>query len=219
MTEPGFSQIAHYRTQLGRLKTIRVKHDLIGRQGEIALILQRHLLSIARERHLRVLDIGAYDKAFGRALARHNPDFTYHSVDVDSSNEHEYHDIRDVNGTYDAICMFELIEHLALPEAIELLRRAYSLLNPGGRMFISTPNPDHPTRYFSDVTHKQPWPAGDLYAVLRGLGFSRTHVEMYGVIYTPPNLSRLLLMELRHIMWHFIGIERRGGILAIATKG
>lgn len=218
MAIPSFSEIVRYRSEVPGLRTIAVTHDLIGRQGRIAPVLLRHLELLSRRKSFRVLDIGAYDRAFGRALEGTRLPFAYYSLDVDNSMPHDFHGPDEANGPFDVIGMFELIEHLPYEQVDQLLHKAYDLLAPEGRLFISTPNPFHPTQYFSDVSHVQHWPPHDLYALLRHVGFSREQVEVYGVIYRPAEPFRALLTGVRNFLWRAIGIDRRGGLLAIAIR-
>ena len=219
MPAPSFSEIARYRIEAPALKTIAVTHDLIGRHGTLAAVLQRHLAQLGRTKAFKVLDVGAHDRAFGRSLARTNLPCMYSSLDIDNSTAHDFDNIDNVKGYFDVIAMFELIEHLPYEQVDDLLHKAYSLLAPEGRLFISTPNPFHPTQYFSDVSHKQHWPPDDLYAILRGVGFARDQIEIYGVIYNFSSPLRRVLTGMRNLIWRVIGIDRRGGILAIAIKG
>jgi SAM-dependent methyltransferase len=219
MALPPFSEIARYRAEFNGLRTIRVTHDLIGRRGKVADVLARHLAQLGHTHPFKVLDIGAYDRAFGRALESMRLPCTYYSLDVDNPTAHDFNRLDDVSGIFDVIGMFEVIEHLAYEEVDELLHKAYNLLAPAGRLFISTPNPFHPTRYFSDASHKQHWPAHDLYALLRHVGFQGELIEMYGIVYAPVGLLQRALAGTRDVIWHAIGIDRRGGLLAVAIKG
>lgn len=224
MKTPNFSEIFEYKHDMGYLKTIVVEHDMIGRHGTIAPLLQTRFRRIGMRDTLRILDIGAHDRVLERSLAKCGLKGIYHSVDIDSSGKHDFQDIREVTETYNVICMFELIEHLTFEEGCEFLYQVYNLLSPGGEVYVSTPNPFHPTRYFSDVTHKQHWPASDLFAILRYLGFERDKIEMYGVIYrdifslSSSSLPRFLVSRLRAFAWRLLGLDIRGGLLAIATK-
>ncbi len=197
---------------------IAVSHDLIGRHGSVAPVLRRCLATLGPGKRLRVLDVGAFDRAFGKALDRCGFTLTYHSLDVDGSAAHDFRSIEEVRETYDAIAMFELIEHLSYEDVDKLLHAAYGLLAPGGCLLVSTPNPLHPERYFSDASHKQHWPAHDLYALLRHVGFAKADIEMLGVVYMPLGRLRRGLTYCRNLAWRVMGLETRGGILAIATR-
>lgn len=213
-----FSDLARFRAESPKLKTIGAQHDLIGRHGSIAPVLLNRLDALAGAKSITVLDVGAYDRAFGKSLESMGFRFNYYSMDLDTSLPHDFYRLEDVNATFDVIAMFELIEHLPLAQVDELLHRAYDLLAPGGCLLISTSNPAHPARYFSDVSHVQHWPQHDLYAELRHVGFQPEAIEMYGVIYCSRRFVWRAIGFLRNIVWRFIGLDRRGGLLAIAVK-
>lgn len=219
---PNFTEIVRYRLQAPRLKTIKVVHDLIGRHGPISPFLRDQAKRTRKGKPLRVLDIGAYDRALGHSLAACNLAGAYHSVDLDLSHPHEFHDIGEVTEKYDLICVFELIEHLSLEAVAELFHRVIGLLLPGGKLLVSTPNPFYPTRFFADMTHRQHWPAHDLFALLRHVGFDQHDIEMYGIVFrerfSVSSAPKLCVDWLRNAVWRVIGLEIRGGILAIATK-
>ena len=219
---PTFTEIVKYRRESPSPKTLRAGYDLIGRHGPIAPILKEQANRIRNGKPLKVLDIGAYDRALGRSLAKCNMVTSYHSVDIDGSHSHEFDDIRKVSDKYDLICIFELIEHLELQEVCELFHRAFSSLLPGGKLFVSTPNPLHPGRFWGDMTHKQHWPAADLFAVLRHAGFRRDDIEIYGVIFggafSISAIPSTCKNWLRYLVWRAIGLEARGGIFVVATN-
>ena len=219
MPIPRFSEIDRYCREAPVTPTITTIFDLIGRHGKIAEVLRRHVELLASTRPVRVLDIGAWDRALGQSLAKTGLAHSYFSLDIDDTVVHDFRTVNEVTGMFDIIAMFEVIEHLSYEQADEMLHNIFDLLAPGARLFISTPNPFHPQRYFSDVSHRQHWPPGDLYALLRHVGFANTQIEMYGVVYLPIcRFSRSLLTRARHLVWRAIGLDRRGGILAIAIK-
>src|SRR5438046_161186 len=55
MPAPSFSEIARYRIEAPALRTIAVTHDLLGRHGRIAAVLQRHLAQLGRTKACKVL--------------------------------------------------------------------------------------------------------------------------------------------------------------------
>lgn len=50
-------------------------------------------------------------------------------------------DLMKAEGTYDAVILFEVLEHVPNPQAT--VDKCMSLLNPGGSFFLSTPSPQH----------------------------------------------------------------------------
>jgi SAM-dependent methyltransferase len=176
------------------------------------------LETLSRRKNFRLLDIGAYDRALGKAIQRLGIQFEYRSVDPDQSCDHDFAQIEDADGEYDVIAAFELIEHLKYDDVVRLLHHAYQRLLPGGLLFLSTPHPYHPTRFVSDASHVQHWPPHDLYAVLRHIGFESNDVQLYGVDYSGQWGARAVVDSIRRSFWHCIGLEFRGGILAVARK-
>lgn len=79
-------------------------------------------------------------------------------------------DFTKVNKKYDCVVMFELLEHL--PDPKKAIEKAYSLLNMGGSLYLSTPLPDswgvktHITNKYNNPNRVKPWsvaaPAGHL---------------------------------------------------------
>lgn len=83
--------------------------------------------------------------------------------------------VRETHERFDGVFMAHLIEHLS-PEKVEaFLRRCYEILRPGGRLVVITPNTldlDVVTeRFWSDVTHRWPYPPRLLEAIIREAGF------------------------------------------------
>lgn len=222
MRSPTFSDICKFRSEAPYLKEMRVVGDLIGRRGQLAPLLRREVFTYSNRELLRVLDIGAYDRALGSTLRKLNVPCVYHSLDVDITREHDFRDFQEVVDRYHFICMFELIEHLSFEEVNRLFCDAYDRLLPGGKLFISTPNPFHLMRYFSDVSHKQHWPATDLFALLRHVGFEKDDVQMYGLVYhakfSIANAGKWVLRWVRDWSWWMLGLPYKEGIFAVATR-
>lgn len=84
-------------------------------------------------------------------------------------------------GTFDAVYAGEIVEHLADPHGA--LRRWVSLLLPGGRLVVTTPNRRHLlTRVrgyelIENPEHLFEWDAGELCAAVERAGAQVTHLE------------------------------------------
>lgn len=76
---------------------------------------------------------------------------------------------------FSAITAFQVVEHMAFPELVDLLKRSLNKLAPGGVLILETPNPENllvATRSFwLDPTHQKPLPPELLEFVVRQTGF------------------------------------------------
>lgn len=76
---------------------------------------------------------------------------------------------------YDGVFMAHLIEHLSLENVEPFLRQCHKILRPNGRLIVITPNTfdlDVLTeRFWSDMTHKWPYPPRLLEALITDAGF------------------------------------------------
>lgn len=63
-------------------------------------------------------------------------------------------DLFNITGKYDAVVLFEVLEHL--PDPQKAIDHCMSLLNPGGSFYLSTPSPDHVgiEQHKNEVGHK-----------------------------------------------------------------
>jgi len=79
-----------------------------------------------------------------------------------------------------AVTAFHLIEHLALPQLLDLLDAARRALKPGGMLIFETPNPNNmfvSSRYFYlDPTHRHPVPPLLGRFLLEARGFERIEI-------------------------------------------
>lgn len=74
------------------------------------------------------------------------------------------------DGSFDLVCLFEVLEHVAEDEA--LLAEVRRVLAPGGVLFFSCPmNPDYFTYYDKVVGHERRYRAEELTQKLRNQGF------------------------------------------------
>jgi SAM-dependent methyltransferase len=145
----------------------RWREDLPDRVGASGALLKA-ALSDARS----VLDVGAADRVYEGVFAGLGLDVQYKSVDRDETYEHDFKDFLSVEEDFDAIVMFEIIEHLPLDVGIQFLSHARRLLPAGGVLVVSTPNAAHANHVWrADFTHVRPWPCADLYGALRLVGF------------------------------------------------
>ncbi len=163
----------------------------------------------------KVLDIGASTRDLEARLKRHFPKLLYKSMDIDREQVHDFYSLEEIRECFDVVFLFEVIEHLNLEEGIRLLQRIYDLLNPGGRLILTTPNVFNPSRYWRDVTHQVAYCYDDLAGLLVAHQFQiRAMYRTYSDAFLP-YLFRIYVMAPLH---RYLGIDFAKSILIVAEK-
>lgn len=119
----------------------------------------------------RILEIGAGNRHIGLRLQHLRPEIEYRSCDIDRETAQDFYSLDEIQGRYDVIFAFELIEHLVLDEGFALLKKCLLHLRDGGFLLLGTPNLYHPHRYWGDVTHKTPFKYEELGGLMLMAGF------------------------------------------------
>jgi len=163
----------------------------------------------------KVLDIGASNRNLEGRLKRHHPNLIYKSMDIDQEQYHDFYSLEEIQEPFDVVFLFEVIEHVGLEEGVQLLKRAYDLLNEGGRLILTTPNVFNPSRFWRDATHKVAYCYDELGGLLLAQGFQikamyRTYSDAFHRY-----LFRLYVMAPLH---RYLGIDFAKSILVIAEK-
>lgn len=163
----------------------------------------------------KVLDIGASGRNLEQRLKRYFPELIYKSMDIDHEQFHDFYSLEEIQESFDVIFLFEVIEHLTLEEGGQLLKKAYDLLNEGGRLILTTPNVFNPSRFWRDATHKVAYCYDELGGLLLAQGFQiksmyRTYNDAFHRY-----LLRLYVMAPLH---RYLGIDFAKSILVIAEK-
>lgn len=126
-----------------------------------------HILSLCLQRKGRVLEIGCGFGLFGCYFASRSHDITYHGLDLDAGRidmareaarklglTNVQFDCGDaskpleVQGTYDAVLMMDLLHHIPDDAKRQLLDSVTRMLKPGGRLIIK------------DITRRPAWKMG-----------------------------------------------------------
>ncbi len=167
------------------------------------------LLAIVRD-GARVLEVGAGDRRFGRKLQALRPGIEYRSFDIDPETEQDYHRLDDVDGQFDCIYAFELIEHLTADEGLALLTTLRGRLRDNGTLLLGTPNLYHPHRYWGDITHRTPYKYEELGGLMMMAGFASPSVHR---IYNDAWLRRWFRLHVGAIAHRYLDIDFAGTIL------
>lgn len=116
--------------------------------------------------HVRVLEIGAGDRRMEKEVKRKFSEIEYKSFDIDTALHHDFYDLKSIQGEFDLIFGFELIEHMTPQDGLEMIISLKSNLSQGGVLILGTPNLYHPHRYFGDITHVTPYKYEELGALM-----------------------------------------------------
>jgi len=163
-----------------------------------------------------VLEIGAFHRDLEKRIQRHYPHVRYKSLDIDPTYPHDYSSFQEIKERFDVVLFFEVIEHLEFEEGREMVGKIQQILNPGGRVILTTPNVFRPGQYWKDVTHRTPYH----YADLGGL-FLSEHFELIEIrrVFNEPFVLFVLKSYLFSFVFRFLGIDFSKSILLVAGKG
>jgi len=192
-------------------------HKTFSDVWDIPLIKKRsHLLKNVVRNGMSILDIGAGMKGVKAEVEGLGIRLTYKSMDVDRSNEHDYYDLSSINERFDAIVMFEVIEHMSLQDGLEMLKKLYALLDKQGVIVLSTPNIFNPSRYMRDATHQTFYAYDELCGLLNIAGF-----EIRNVYRSYNDAFHRYLFKVYVLGWLFrtLGIDYAYSIFVVGEKG
>ena len=154
------------------------------------------------KRHTDLIQ-GASDLNILQKIELNGSNLDYRSLDPDRSLPHDYHSIEQVDRSFRMIWMFEVVEHVDLGDASDMLRRLHNLLDPGGILILSTPNGHHPHR-FREPHHRTAFKFDSLAALVESSGFE---VDRLYRIYNAPFLQRLTHSILLNWLHRFLDID------------
>lgn len=147
-------------------------HEKYREIWNVPLVKKRsHLLKRYLRDGMTVLDVGAGMKGMKNEIEGLGIKVTYKSMDIDRSNAHDFYDVKDIDEKFDAVLMFEVIEHLGLEEGLELLKEIGKRVKEKGILICSTPNIFNPSRYMRDATHRTFYGYDELCGLLNLAGF------------------------------------------------
>ena len=175
-------------------------------------------LEILREEirpHQSILDVGAGNRGIGEKIKKALAIENYKSMDVDRSQAQDYYSFDEIEACFDAVLLFEVIEHLDFKDGVDLIKAIYSLLSPGGKLFLTTPNLYHPNRYWEDCQHKTPYRYDELGGLLSASGFD---IKAVYRVYNDAFIRRVFRIHVAVYLHRYLNIDFAPSILLVAQK-
>ena len=181
-------------------------------------IKNKHTQVLAEELRpgMKVLEIGSSDRNLEGLLTSHFEGLTYKSMDIDRHTDHDYYSLDEIDETFDAVLLFEVVEHMPFREGLPLLGKIFDLLAPGGKLVMTTPNVAHPTHYYRDPTHVAAYSHEGIGGMLVALGFE---VDAMYRIYNAPLVQKLFRKYVASILHRYLGIDFTHSLLVVASRG
>jgi SAM-dependent methyltransferase len=162
-----------------------------------------------------VLEIGSSDRKLENLLTDAFEGLVYKSMDIDRQTLHDYYSLDEIGVTFDAVLLFEVIEHMPFDQGVKLLARIHDFLAPGGKLVMTTPNVAHPTHYYRDPTHVTPYSHEGLGGILVALGFEIS--RMYR-IYNAPFVEKVFRKYVTSPICRYLGIDFAHSLLVVAAR-
>ena len=163
----------------------------------------------------KVLDIGASSRELEGRLRSHYPNVIYKSMDMDQERPHDFYSLEEIQESFDVVMLFEVIEHLELEEGAKPLERIYELLNPGGRLILTTSNIFNPGRFWRDASHRVACCYDELGGILLA---QRFHIKRMYRTYNDVFHHYLLRVYVMAPLHRYLGIDFAKSILVVAEK-
>lgn len=176
---------------------------------------QKDVLLEELRSNARVLEIGASDRKYEATLKERFPGLSFKSMDIDRETKHDYYSLDEIKESFDAVLLFEVLEHMEFAEAVNLLARIYDLLAPGGKLILTTPNVAHPTHYYRDPTHVTAYSHESVGGMLTGLGYEVTHCWR---IYNAPLVQKALHRYFAAPLHRFFNVDFAHTLMAVARR-
>ncbi len=163
----------------------------------------------------RVLEVGAGDRKMREHLVERRSHVRYESMDIDPRGEHDYRTLDEIGHRFQCVCAFEVAEHIPPDDILPWLARLGELLEPGGRLVLSTPNTYYPPAFLRDVTHRTPLCYDELAALVAGAGLRVARIVR---IYHDPVHRAFARRYLFGWLFRLIGIDFARQIVLVAEK-
>jgi SAM-dependent methyltransferase len=163
----------------------------------------------------KVLEIGASNRELEKRIKGRLPRVVYKSLDIDPAYPHDYSSFDEIRESFDLVLLFEVIEHLSLEEGMEMVGRIYQILNPGGRVILTTPNVYTPGQYWKDAAHLVPYHYEELGGLFLSRGFEIVEMRR---IFRKSLAGFILKGYVLSPLFRFLGIDFSESILLVGRK-
>lgn len=205
--ESEWSKVFAYRDMIHRRYRVVWDIPLAKKRSSILRPLLKDRMSL--------LDVGAGARGMKEEIERMGINLIYKSMDIDRSNRHDFYDISEIKEDFDAILLFEVIEHLSLSEGLELLKKLYSITKGQGLIVVSTPNIFNPSRFMRDATHKTFYAYDELCGIMNLAGY-----EIKELYRSFNDAVHRYFFKVYLLGWLFrtLGIDYGNSIFAIGQK-
>lgn len=162
-----------------------------------------------------VLEIGAFNRELGERIKQYYPQTSYQSVDIDPTYSHDYSSLEEVKERFDLVLLFEVIEHLDWDDGRKMIARIFEILNPGGRVILSTPNVYTPGQYWKDASHRTPYHYEELGGLLLSQQFELLKICR---LFSEPMLEFFFKVYLLSPLFRLLSIDFTKSILLVGRK-
>ena len=155
----------------------------------------------------KILDVGSGTHFYIRDLLKLD-DQQYYSLDNDPSGEFSFNNVDEIPQglEFDRIVMNQLVEHLTIHNAFQLILGLYDHLKIDGLILATTPNIFHPNRFWGDPTHVTAWSHSALYGLFRIAKYKNIQVFRYSKNRGPVDplswIVERIMRRLYRIDWH-----------------
>jgi len=191
-------------------------HERYRKVWDVKLVRKRHpYISGFIKDGESVLEIGASNRRLEKRLKAFHPNLQYKSMDIDPSYPHDYSSFEEIRETFDVVLLFEVIEHIDLKGGDEMVAKIYQILNPGGRVILSTPNIYTPGQYWKGVDHVTAYHYEELGALFLSQRFDIVDIRR---VYNAPLLEYVMKVYLLTPVFRFLKIDFTKSILLVARR-
>lgn len=153
-----------------------------------------------------VLDIGCRKCQFFDMLKEERKNLTLTGVEihpeiVEYSRKKGYEvfdDLNEVQGKFDVITLFDVIEHLDEQTLIFFVKRINELLKKNGYLIITTPNIDcyyTLTNFWDNVEHKRPYSLESMKMLFNAYGMKKSDYRIVEVFPVSPIINPIKILR------------------------